>query len=144
MKCTLVIDKSREEEVRIFAHEKTHVVERIIALAESGEQVLVGKRDKMLYRINQDEVVCFVSEGNKVFAVTDTDRLEIDKRLYELEKAFPDFFVRINQSCLANIKKIKCFDASIMGTLVVNFKNGYRDYVSRRQMKYVKERLMKK
>lgn len=144
MKCTLVIDNNTEEEIKIFAHKKTPLIERIIALAEGDEQVLVGKKDKMLYRIGTDEVVCFVSEGNKVFAVTDTDKLEIDKRLYELEKMYPDCFVRINQSCLANISKIKSFDASIMGTLVVNFKNGLRDYVSRRQMKTVKERLMRK
>ena len=50
-------------------------------------------------------------------------------------------FVKLNQSCIVNIKKIECFDASLGGALKVTLKNGYRDYVSRRQLKAVKERL---
>jgi len=36
---------------------------------------------------------------------------------------------------------IKKFDVSFGGALTVIFKNGYTDYVSRRQMKIVKERI---
>ena len=50
-------------------------------------------------------------------------------------------FVRLNQSCLGNIRKIAHFDASIGGTLMVTFQNAHRDYVSRRQLKTVKERI---
>ena len=64
--------------------------------------------------------------------------------MVELEESLPDNFLKINKSCIANIDKIKSFDATITGTLAVNFKNGYRDYVSRRRMKSVKERLLKK
>ena len=50
-------------------------------------------------------------------------------------------FVRINQSCLGNVRRIARFDASIGGSLMVTFENGHRDYVSRRQLKTVKERM---
>ena len=50
-------------------------------------------------------------------------------------------FVRINQSCIANINQIKKFSASFNGFLQVHFKNGYIDYVSRRELKNVKERV---
>ena len=50
-------------------------------------------------------------------------------------------FIKINQSCIANIRQIQRFDTSFSGTLRVIFKNGYTDYVSRRQLKAVKERL---
>ena len=42
---------------------------------------------------------------------------------------------------LINIDKIKRFDASLSGFLLVTLKNGYSDYVSRRNLKNVKERL---
>ena len=52
-----------------------------------------------------------------------------------------DSFVYINQGCLANLKMIDHFDASIGGTLMVVFKSGYKDFVSRRQLKNIKERI---
>ena len=87
------------------------------------------------------DVICFFVEDGRVFALTEWGRLRMRERLYEIEKTADVGFVKINQSCLANISKIMRFDASVMGTLTVTFKNGYRDYVSRRQMKLVKERL---
>ena len=47
----------------------------------------------------------------------------------------------INQGCLVNIDKIDHFDASISGNLIIYLKSGYKDYVSRRQIKNVKERI---
>ena len=65
----------------------------------------------------------------------------LKERLYSLEEKLPETFVRINQSCLANIKKMDRFDTTISGTLKIQFKNGHMDYVSRRQLKTVKERI---
>jgi len=144
MKCRIFIDKNREEEVQIFAHENNALVEKIRQLCENDGQVLFGKKDREIYRINIPDVVCFVSENNKVYAMTDKDKFEVDKRIYELETECPDNFIKINQSCIANIDKISSFGTTISATLTVNFKNGYRDYVSRRRMKFVKERLLKK
>ncbi len=144
MKCRIFIDKNREEEVQIFAHGRNALTDKIRELCENDGLEMLGKKDRTTYRINLPEVVCFVSEGGKVFAVTDGEKYEIDKRIYELEKDCPDSFIKINQSCIANVSKIQSFDAKISGTLLVKFKNGYCDYVSRRQLKFVKERLMKK
>ena len=144
MKCRIFIDKNKEEEVQIFVHEKSALAEKIKELCEKDTQEILGKKDRMTHRINIPDVVCFLSENNKVFAMTDKEKYEIDKRLYELEEECSDSFIRINQSCIANLDKIQSFGSTLSASLTVNFKNGYRDYVSRRQIKYVKERLMKK
>ena len=52
-----------------------------------------------------------------------------------------DNFIKINKSCIANLKKIKRFDASFGGAMQVTFKNGHTDFVSRRNLKNVKERM---
>ena len=65
----------------------------------------------------------------------------IKQRIYVLEEMYNNTFIKINQSCLINIDKIKRFDASLSGFLLVTLKNGYSDYVSRRNLKNVKERL---
>lgn len=142
MKCKTVIDPEREEEVLIYAHRRSKLVEEIEALAERGSKEWIGYDDqRQILQFSSHEVYCFVSEANKVFAITTHGRLVIRERLYLLEECLDDGFVRLNQSCIANIRMIERFDASFSGTLSVVFQNGYRDYVSRRQLKIVKERV---
>lgn len=143
MKIKVVIDKDRDEEILIYAKERTELVDRIERLVK-GEDSIVAKRDRVSYNIELSEVVCFISNDNKVFVHVGKEIFEVDEKLYELEESLPDNFLKINKSCIANIEKIRSFDATITGTLAVNFKNGYRDYVSRRRLKCVKERLLKR
>ena len=143
MRIKVVIDKSIDEDVVVYAKERNELVDKIERLLEKDNNI-VAKRDRILYNINLCDVVCFTAEDNKVFAHIEKDVMEVDEKIYELEETLPDNFIKINKSCFANIEKIKSFDATISGTLAVNFKNGYRDFVSRRRMKSVKERLLRK
>ena len=140
MKCTLIITDKHEEEVVIYAHKKTKLIEEIEEMINDRAPEIIGYGANQAIRLKNDEVTCFVVEDNKVYAVTDKEKYQLKQRLYQLEEILPDNFVKINQSCIANLRQIKKFDTSISGTLVINFKNGYKDYVSRRQMKAVKER----
>ncbi len=141
MKFILTIDKNREEEVWVFAHERTKLIDDIEALINNNEKELIGYSAGGVFKITPSQVSCFFVENNKVYALSDEGKMQIKLRLYQIEEMLGSDFVKINQSCVANINKIKKFDASISGTLTVTFKNGYRDYVSRRNIKIVKERL---
>ena len=143
MKIKVVIDKNLDEDIVVYAKERNELVDKIERLADGPENI-VAKRDRTLYNLDFSDIVCFTAENNKVFAHAGKESFEVDEKIYELEEILPDNFLKINKSCIANIEKIKSFDATITGTLAVNFKNGYRDYVSRRRMKYVKERLLGK
>ena len=140
MKFRLFIDCDREEEVVVYAHEKSRLVSSIEKLVSDNAE-LIGYNGKTAVKINLSEVYCFVTERNKVYAITEKEKLQMKLRLYQLEEIGDENFVKINQSCIANIRTIERFDASVSGTMRVVFKNGYTDYVSRRQMKTVKERL---
>ena len=140
MKCTLIITDEHQEEVVIYARERTKLTDDIEALVIGSVTEIIGYGENQAIRLKTDEVMCFMVEDSKVYALTDKDKYQLKQRLYQLEEMLPDNFVKINQSCIANIRQIKKFDTSISGTLVINFKNGYKDYVSRRQMKTVKER----
>lgn len=141
MKLKITIDRVREEEVLVFAHERTRLVEDIERLVNSSTKELIGYSAGEAQRLSPSQVSCFAVENNKVYAVTDKEKLQIRLRLYQLEEILDAGFIKINQSCIANINEIKRFDTSISGTLKVIFKNGYSDYVSRRNIKAVKERL---
>ena len=91
--------------------------------------------------LHVNEIECFIADNNKVFALYNKNKYTVKYKLYEIYELFNDNFIYINQSCLINVSKIKCFDVNFGGALKVILKSGYSDYVSRRQVKNVKERL---
>ena len=141
MKCELHIDKNTDEKVLIYAHEQNKAVEEIKSFVENQDIELIGYKDGEIEKLNPNKVNCFIIENSKIYAITDNDKYHVKLRLYNLEEMLGESFIKINQSCIANIRKIKKFDSSISGTLSVVFKNGYIDYVSRRNIKSIKERL---
>lgn len=142
MKYKTVIDPDGEELVIIRATEYTDKIREIERFLEADEIAeLVGYDGDSIIPLDPSEVSAFISEAGAVYAVVYGKRLLIKARLYALEGRLGTRFVRINQSCIANISKIARFDASISGAFAVIFKDGYRDYISRRRLKAVKERI---
>ena len=140
MKCKVFIDKNHEEEVVIYSHQRNFLVEQIESLVNSQEIEITGYKEQETVKLDLSEIFCFICEENKIYALTEKERFKIKLRLYQLEEKLPQNFVKLNQSCIGNVKKIQRFNASFGGSLSVEFKNGYKDYVSRRQLKIVKER----
>ena len=141
MKLRIVIDKNHDEQILIYAHEKTALICDIEQLVNNDSFDLTGYGETETIKLNLNEICCFITEENKVYALTEKGKYRLKSRLYQIEENLNDNFVKINQSCIANIKKIDKFKASVGGALTVIFKNGYEDYVSRRNLKNVKERL---
>ena len=140
MKCKVFIDKNHEEEVVIYSHQRNSLVDQIESLVNAQEVELIGYKEQEAVRLDLPDVFCFICENNKVYAITEKEKYKIKLRLYQLEEKLPHNFVKLNQSCIGNISNIQRFKASFGGSLSVEFKNGYVDCVSRRQIKIVKER----
>ncbi len=141
MKFKLIIDKEHGEEVIVYAHGKSKTTEELERICSDSEIDIIGYSERETRRLEISEINCFIVEDNKVFALTQNERYTVKLRLYQLEEQLSDGFIKINQSCIASIKNINSFQASFSGSLTVKFKNGYSDYVSRRNLKNVKERL---
>ena len=141
MKCTTVIDKNREEEVLIFLHERREISDRIEELLSEDGRELIGYGEGCAVKLTVRDIFSVSVEDGKTYVTTERDRLQMRQRLYVLEELLGGDFVKINQSCLVRVKVIERFDASVGGSLMVTLKNGYKDYVSRRQLKTVKERI---
>ena len=141
MKYQTIVDKEREEEVLIYVHQKNEASQKIEAFVSGLSTELYGYRDKISVRLYPSEIQCVTIQDGKSFAMTQDETYQLKERLYMLEDVLGDSFLKINQSCIANIHKIKKFDATFSGALLVIFQNGYRDYVSRRRLKDVKERI---
>ena len=141
MKCYTYIENVSEEKVLIYANERTKLVDEIESLVQTSDVDITGTCNDEIIKIDINDVSCFISENNKVFALINDKKYQIKQRLYQIEEMNLASFIKINQSCLANKKKIKKFESTIGGSLRVVFKNGYIDYIARRELKNVKERM---
>lgn len=141
MKLKIVIDPTREEEVVVFTHARTPLVEQIEQLVSEKPLELVGFCEDERAVLEYVKVRRFTVENGKTYAHVGDKVYRVRQRLYQIEENAPDCFVRIHQSCLANLRQIARFEAAYSGTLRVVFKNGDIDYVSRRNVRLVKERL---
>jgi len=141
MKFKLIIDPLREEEVIVYVRQRSALVDKIEQLIREEGEELFGFRDGNAVKLDAASVLAFTVEDGRVIAVTENANFAVRERLYQLEERFGHGFVKINQSCLVRVSKIERFDTSIGGSLMVTLKGGYRDYVSRRQLKTVKERM---
>lgn len=85
------------------------------------------------------EVLYFESVDNRTFLYTETQVLEIKKRLYELEEILSDKdFVRISKSQLVNINKIKLLKPELNRSITAEMINGEILFISRRYAKQIK------
>ena len=141
MKYTVVIDKNREEEVVLYLHSHGALEGKIESLIAEESTELIGYGDGRIVRLHRDDVFAVYTEDGKLFARTENEKLQLRERLYAAEEKLGTGFVKINQSCIVNVSHIERFDVSVGGSLLAVLKNGYKDYVSRRQLKTVKERI---
>ncbi len=141
MKCYTYIKEDEEERVLIYAHDRTRLVDDIESLVLSSEIDLTGSYDNEIIKIDINDVVCFISENNKVYALVGDKKYQIKYRLYQIEGLNLNIFIKVNQSCLANKTKIKRFESTIGGSLKVVFNNEYVDFIARRELKNVKKRM---
>lgn len=141
MKVTNIINAEKAEEIIIYSHSKTTLVEEIESLVFEHNTELIGYAKREIKPLSLNEIYSFNVEDNKIYAYLERDKLLLKQRLYMIEKIIDDNFIKINQSSIINITKIKKFDSSIGGTLSVVLKNGYKDYISRRQLKKSKRKV---
>ena len=141
MKYRIEVRSGQEEDILIYAKEQTPALAEIEKLLIQSASPLMGYLDEEIVPISFEEIDCFCIEAGKVYAFVNLQKILLKERLYQLEELAGNAFVRINQSCLVRISKIKSFAPSIGGALMVTLENGYQDYVSRRQLRTLKERM---
>lgn len=130
-----------KEEVVAYAKDRTELINLIEKICLNDSTKILGYDDNIIKELNPNEIECFITVQDKVYAVVKDNKYVVKKRLYELNELLSNSFTFVNQGCLANLKEVDHFEASIGGSLLVVFKSGYKDYVSRRQLKNIKERI---
>ena len=133
--------KSDSYKIIAYGNEKTTLIKMIESMCLSEDSKIIGYLDDEIKELNPNYIDCFITSKDKVYAVYKNEKYLIKYRLYELFSFLSDSYIYINQGCLANVCRIDHFKINIGGALLIVFKSGYQDYVSRRKLKEVKERL---
>jgi DNA-binding LytR/AlgR family response regulator len=141
MKTKIIIDPSLEVDLTLIFKEESSLIDKIKQTIDEYEISIKGMIKEDIYLLNLSSIQAFIIENSKVYALDDDKKYLIKYRLYQLEEFLPPNFLKINQSCLVNIKKINHFSTSLTGSIKVILDNNYEDYISRRLLNKVKERI---
>ena len=141
MKFRLIIDKEKDEEVVITAHQRTNLVSQIEALISKYTDRIPGYTEDDIKMLSVSEIECITVLDGKTYAIDFKNRrYRLKQRLYELEQQLPPSFIRINKSALANETRLDRFQVTYAGSVDAVFKCGYTEYVSRRCFSEIKRR----
>jgi len=147
MKFKLIIDKEKDEEVVVTAHDRSALTDGIEALIlkHAGTDRIAGYTEDDIKLLPVTQIQCITVLEGKTYAIdSKNQRYRLKQRLYELEKQLPAAFIRINKSTLANENALDRFAVTYAGSVDAIFKCGFREYVSRRCFAQIKRRLENK
>lgn len=142
MQIEIKIDSScTEPKIIVLTDKMTDEVNTLVKkLSEESPQMLAGFRENTLEILEQPEIVRIYAAAGKIIATTGKGEYTLRLRLYELEDRLDkNRFVRISNSEIINLRKVKNFDLSFTGTICVTLSTGLVTYVSRRYVAKIKQ-----
>lgn len=142
MQIEIKIDNScKETKIVVVTDKITDEINALVKkLAKDTPQLIAGIQRDILKILDQHDIFRIYAANGKVCAETEDGEYLLRLRLYELEERLDkNDFVRISNSEIINLKKVKGFDLSYTGTICVSFLNDTVTYVSRRYVKKIKQ-----
>ena len=141
MEYILIIDKEQEEKLTLVVKERTKIVDDIEKIIQNKTDDIYGYTDREIIKVDKNEISCIFTDDNKVYIYVGKTKYLVKYRIKQLEDTLDSSFIKINQGCIININSIKQFSSSIGGSIKVTLKNGFEDYISRRELTKVKRSL---
>jgi len=136
------IDNSvTEPKIIILTDKMTEEVNEIVRkITDTQPQIIAGFKEDTVTILDQKDILRIYAANSKVYAVTASGEYTLRLRLYELEERLKrESFVRISNSEIINLKKVKRFDLRFTGTICVTLSDGTTTYVSRRYVSKIKD-----
>ena len=130
----------KETKVIIVTNKMDQQVQSLMKrISQEQPQVLAGFRGDSVALLQPEEVIRIYATSGKVYAATALGEYTLRLRLYELEERLDHAgFVRISNSEIVNLRKVKGFDLSFSGTISVKLSDGTSTFVSRRYVSKIK------
>ena len=134
-------DSCKDPKIIVVTNEMTDEINLLLKkLSEDTPQIIAGFSSNAVTILEQEEIIRVYAEDGKVISITTKGEYNVRLRLYELEERLDKSrFVRISNSEIINLRKVKGFDLSFSGTICVKLSNGASTYVSRRYVAKIKQ-----
>ena len=134
-------DNCIEPKVIIITDKVTDEINDILnMLSSKTPEVITGFYNDLAEILSPDDIIRIYAEDGKIFASVNSKEYILRQRLYELEEQLNKYsFVRISNSEIINLKKVRNFDLSLSGTICVTLSDGTATYVSRRYVSKIKK-----
>ena len=136
-------EKCKEPKIVVMTDKMTYDINELVKrLSEEQPQVIAGFKDDTVEVLEPSDIYRVFATSGKVLAETSHGEYTLRLRLYEMEQRLDNrSFVRISNSDIINLKKVKSFDLSFAGTICIRLSNGTVTYVSRRSVAKIKQLL---
>ena len=144
MQIEIKIDEACHEPKVIVMTDKVddQITALVKRLSEESPQMIAGFRDDTVRLLDQTEICSIYASDGKVLCKAESGTYALRLRLYELEDRLDRTkFIRISNSEIINLRKVKGFDLSFTGTICVSLKDGTTTFVSRRYVSKIKQAL---
>jgi len=145
----LIIDEAFEKLTVIIKNRENNedvegVINAIQSYANNQKPMIQAYFKGSVVMLPQRKIFRIYIVNRKILIQTSERLYEVRKNLRDLEEMLDsESFIRISQSEILNIKRVKNFDFSSTGTIEVELENGEKTYVSRRRVKEIKAALSK-
>ena len=129
-----------EPKVVILTNRMTDEINAVIQMLSKTEpKFITGFREDTAAVLEEDDILRIYAVNGRVFAVLPSGEYMLRLRLYEVEERLKQqHFVRISNSEIINLKKVRSFDLSLTGTICVVLADGSKTYASRRYVTKLK------
>lgn len=132
-------DSCKDPKIIVVTNEMTDEINLILKkLSEDTPQVIAGFSGGAVTILEQEDIIRIYAEAGKIFAITTKGEYNMRLRLYELEERLDkSLFVRISNSEIINLRKVKGFDLSFSGTICVKLSNGESCSILESSLQYI-------
>lgn len=126
----------------IFDLDHLQDLEKYLHTIELSSQVLFGKKNERIYKIDVHHIVYIEGFSKEAFVHTQQDQYAIREKLYELENDLSQYgFVRISKSLIVNCDMIDSLEPLINMKYRIYLKNGEYVELSRTYVQSFKKYL---
>lgn len=144
MKVNIEVDEKYEEtSITIRTNQWTEELDQLVKLIQMNEpKRIFGVVDDQTILLKPSEIDYVYAENRKVYAAIGNKRYEIKMKLFEVEKTLAaHHFMRFSKSVIGNLNNIARFELSFNGNLCVHFQSGNKEYITRKYVAGIKEKL---
>ena len=127
----------------VRASEMDSQVSQIIEMLNDSriERFTVLDSNKCPCVINKSDIIFISAEGKQMRIVSVLGVFTAKQTLQTFEQLLGKSFLRISRFEIINLRKVRKYDFTIIGTLRIEFENGMETWASRRYIPLIKERL---